>query len=144
MKHCTALQSLQPNTTSSYVDLAVSPNQLAAFLQGQGTLLGLLTSPCAGELHSLGRAGYSCLFPVVLDALFAHPCSPNVILIFGTNECEIVYLFIYYCRRNKIFGFVTRRGEYAFFFFFNIIFVSACSLKLLLFPTVSDISDVAQ
>lgn len=55
MEHCAALQSLQPNTTSSYVDLAVSPNQLATFLQGQGMLLGLLTSPCAGELQSWGR-----------------------------------------------------------------------------------------
>lgn len=135
MDHCATLQSLQPNTTSSYVDLAVSPNQLATFLQGQGTLLGLLTSPYAGELQSLGRAGCSCLFPVVLGTSFPHPCIQNVTLSFGTNECEIDYFIVAETR----FVLLWPVKDKTFFFFF----ISACSLKLLLFPTVSNISDVA-
>lgn len=76
------------------MDLAVSPNQLATFLQGQGMLLGLLTSPCAGELQSLSGAGCSCLFPVALGTAFAHSCSLNVFLNFGTDECEIGFLLL--------------------------------------------------
>jgi len=96
----------------------------------------LLTSPCAGELQSLHRAGCSCLFPLVLGTSFAHSCSQNVFLMFGTNEPEIGFLLL---KKQDLFCCGQQRAK-AFFLLF---FISACSLKLLLFPTVSYISDVA-
>lgn len=136
MEHCAALQSLQPNTTSSYVDLAVSPNQLATFLQGQGMLLGLLTSPCAGELQSWGRM-----------QLFVSSCSWYSICSLLQPEC--LFEFWHWWMWNRFFIVAETRFVLLWpvkdknLFFFPFFFISEHSLKLLLFPTVSYLSDVA-